>query len=256
MRTKLCMGASRSAPATSAMRLPKSAARNCGLLVSGATRVSATISAAVFNPRDHGAVALAARAYSNAAFAYGRAMVARSATSNLRGQFIQQFGVGLRIDFAPEQAGSAFDRELADFLAELFARPRALTRHFIMALRHQPLRFSGGGALGFLDNFVRALARHIHDLRRAIARFTKDFLGACLGFGQIFFALAGSGKPRGYLARALVHRAQNHRPHDLHREHDEGDEHEHLHDQREIDVHSRLLTSELAGRSFNASARR
>src|SRR5271169_6280722 len=179
------MAASRSAPATSAIRSPKSAALHCGLLVSAATRGSATICVAVFKPRDHSAVALASRAYSNAAFAYGRAMVARSATGNLRGQIVQQFRVRLGIDLAPEQARSAFDRKLADFLAELFTRPRAFAGHFIVGLRHQTLCLAGGGALGLLDDFIVALAGNVHDLPRAVARFADDFLGALLGLRQV-----------------------------------------------------------------------
>ena len=116
-------------------------------------------------------------------------MVARSATGNLGGELVQQLGVGLRIDFAPEQARGALDRELADFPAQALARARALARHFIVRLRHQALRLGRGRALGFLDDFVGALARLIDDLRRAVARLADDFLGACLGFAQILFAL-------------------------------------------------------------------
>ena len=42
--------------------------------------------------------------------------------------------------------------------------------------------------------------------------------------------------------------------HKFHREPDEDDKNEHLHDQREIDIHNRLLTS-TTGRTFSASAR-
>ena len=120
-------------------------------------------------------------------------MVARSATRDLGGQFVQQLGVGLRIDLAPEQARGALDRELAHFLAQALARARALARHLVVRLRHQALRLARGRALGFVDDFVRALARLIDDLRRAVARLADDFLGARLGFAQVLFAL---GWPR------------------------------------------------------------
>ena len=138
----------------------------------------------------------------------------------------------------PEQARGAFDRELADFLAQAFARARAFPRRFLVRLGDQPLRLGGGRALGLLDHFVRAFARLIDDVRRAVPRFADDRLRALVGLHQVLLALLGGGESRCDLARALFHRPQNHRPHELHREPDEGDEHEHLHDQREIDVHS------------------
>src|SRR5580698_1390141 len=102
------MDGSRAAPPTSAMMLTKSAWLHCGLLVRTARRGSSTICAAVFRPCDHSAKRPASRAYSKAAFAYGRAMVARSATGNLGGQFVQQLGMRLGIYFPAQQARRAF----------------------------------------------------------------------------------------------------------------------------------------------------
>src|ERR1700681_3195470 len=208
------------------MRSARSAAVNDGLLVSGATRGSATISAAVFSACDHAAKAFASRAYSNAAFAYGRAIVARSATRDLGRQFIQQFGVRLGIDLAFQQARSALDRELAYFPGQSFARMRTLPRRFSVCLSHQALRFARGGALGFLEDFVRTLARHVDDLRGAVARFADDAVGIVVRLRQILLALFGSGESGCNLACALVHRPQYHRPHEFHREPDEDDEHD------------------------------
>src|ERR1700722_12679324 len=106
------MPASSLAPATSITRPARSAAVSDGFLVSSATRGSATISLAVASACDHAARACASCAYSNAAFAYGRATVARSATRDLGCQFIEQLGVSLLIDLAPEQTRRSRDREL------------------------------------------------------------------------------------------------------------------------------------------------
>src|SRR4030081_1838793 len=188
------MSPSRFAPALSAMRPTRSACVHSGLFVSAAMRRSATIAAAAFNPCDHSASAFAGRAYSNAAFAYGRAMVARSATRNLCRQFIQQFGVSLRIDLALQQARRTLDRQLANFPRQALARPGRVSRHLVAGLRDQPLGFARGRALGFLDDFIGALAGLIDDLDCAVARLTDDFLGPRLGLLQITFALARRGQ--------------------------------------------------------------
>src|SRR3984957_6819480 len=97
------MPASNWAPATSLTKLTSCRVPHCGLLVSEATRGSAMISAASARPCDHSAKVCASRAYSNAAFAYGRAMVARSAIRDLGGQLLQQLCVGPGLDFASVQ---------------------------------------------------------------------------------------------------------------------------------------------------------
>src|SRR6185503_11335624 len=58
---------------------------------------------------------------------------------------------------------------------------------------------------------------------------------------QLLLALFGGGEPERNALRALFHRPEDHRPHELRREPDEQDEHDHLHDERERDVHCLLL---------------
>src|ERR1700731_1877239 len=107
-------------------------------------------------------------------------MVARSATRDLGRQLIQQLGVSLRIDLAFQQARRALDRELSYFLAQLFTRPRTLPRHFVPCLICEALGFVRRRALGFVDDFVRTLARQIDDLSGWVACFAVDFPGARL----------------------------------------------------------------------------
>src|SRR5208283_5792257 len=164
-----------------------------------AIRGSSTISAANSSPCDHRAKAFASRAYSNAAFAYGRAMVARSAMSDLGRQFVEQLGVSSRVDFALQQARCALHGELAHFLAQAFAGARTLARRFVARLGQQTLRLGGGRALGLVDHLVRALAGLVQNLRRPVARLAQDFLGARLGFGQVLFTLGGGGQTGGDL---------------------------------------------------------
>src|ERR1700722_17980050 len=188
------MPASSLAPATSITRPARSAAVSDGFLVSSATRGSATISLAVASACDHAARACASCAYSNAAFAYGRATVARSATRDLGCQFIEQFGVRLWVDFALEQARCALHREPAHFPSQAFAGMRTFSCRFGVSLSHQPLCFARGRGFGFLHHFVGTLARHVDDLRGAIARFADNDVGIVVRLCQFLLALFGSGQ--------------------------------------------------------------
>src|SRR5450755_4342711 len=125
-------------------------------------------------------------------------MVARSATCNLGRQSIQQLGVTPGIDLTLQQARGTRHRESAHFLPQALARSRGFTRHLILRLRQQALRFARGRSLGFLDDFIRALARLLDDLRRAITRFADDLLGARLGLVEVLFAFARSSQTVGY----------------------------------------------------------
>src|SRR5271165_6989867 len=194
---KFCMPASRFAPATSMMKPARADAVTSGSWASAWTRGSATTSHATWRPCDQAASEPAPRAYSNAALAYGRAMVARSATRHLGRQLIQQLRVSLRIDLAPDQARCTLDREPSHLMAQRFTRTGTFARRFIAPLREQPLRLGGGRALGVLDHLVGALARLIEDQRRPITRLAEDFLGAGLRFLQILFALGGGGQAFG-----------------------------------------------------------
>src|ERR1700727_1645564 len=99
------------------------------------------------------------------------------------------------------------------------------------------------------------MLRLVDDLSCPFARLAHDDLGTLICRGQVFLALLSGGKSCCDLARTLIHRPQDHRPYEFHREPDEDDEDEHLHDQREIDIHYRLLTS-VSGGTFTASNRK
>src|SRR5208283_5863308 len=116
-------------------------------------------------------------------------MVARSAISYLGRQFVEQLGMSFRVDLALEHARRALDGQLSHFLAQAFARTRALARRFVSRLRQQALRLGGRRTLGLVDHLVRALARLVENLRRPVARLADDLLGARLGFGQVLLAL-------------------------------------------------------------------
>ncbi|MNN36446.1 hypothetical protein D3C81_1503440 [compost metagenome] len=63
-----------------------------------------------------------------------------------------------------------------------------------------------------------------------------------LGLSQVGFALLGGGQAVGDFLAALVHRLRQRRPHEFHREPAQNEEHEHLENDRRVQIH---------GRSFN-----
>src|ERR1700744_6492823 len=112
----------------------------------------------------------------------------------------------------------------------------------------QPGAFGTGCPLGLLDHVVGAVLRLVDDLGGAFARLAHDDLGTLIGGCQVLFALLSGGKSCCDLASPLLHRVDDLGPHEFHRDHDERDEHDHLHEQREIDVHVRFLAGLVADR--------
>ena len=91
-----------------------------------------------------------------------------------------------------------------------------------------------------------------HDLGCAFARLADQGIGLDLRLRQGLLALVGGRQALRDLARALVHGTQDHRPHEPHREPDEDRKDEHLDDERQIEVHPRLLISIAAGLEAHA----
>src|SRR5215472_6133685 len=92
---------------TLAMSSANWSAENAGASISDARRGSAAASPAAIRNVDHSPSALPARAYSNAARAYGRATVDSSAielrAADLGGQLVEQRRVGLGVHFALQE---------------------------------------------------------------------------------------------------------------------------------------------------------
>jgi len=138
------------------MRLTRSAADHSGLLVSGATRGSATISAAVFSPCDH-SQGLSRRArYSNAAFAIRARDGGSLSHVRPRRQFVPARRESSDRSRVPTSAMHP-RRQLAHFSGQAFSHPAWFPRHFIARLIHQAPGFARCGALRFIDDFVRRL---------------------------------------------------------------------------------------------------
>src|SRR5579859_1537736 len=152
-------------------------------------------------------------------------MVARSATRDLGRQLVQQASVRARIDLAADEPRGPFHREPADFLAQAFARARALALGLLACLREHALALGGRGTLGLLDHLVGALARHVDDLGGAVPRLANDLLGARFGLAQILFALRRGGQTLRDSLLSGLDLLQQDRPQVLH--HQPGDEKEH-----------------------------
>src|SRR4051812_40946914 len=101
------------------------------------------------------------------AFAYGRAVVMRSAMvsshshaeSELRRELIEQFAVRLRIDFLLEHALGARDGQAHDLSAQCVTRPVALEVDLRLGAREGLLALEARGLARFLDDLVRLRAR-------------------------------------------------------------------------------------------------
>src|SRR6185437_2606308 len=162
--------------------------------------------------------------------------------SYLRRQLVDEIGVRTRIDLTLKKLRGRLHRDLRHFAAQALASMGRVQLDLLMRGSHESLTFGRRSALGLLDEVVGAVLCLVDDLRGALAGFTNDRLRLLARLGKRLLAfLAGSETLRD-LARTLFHGAENHRPHVFHREPDEGREDQHLNDERQIDVHSRLLT--------------
>ena len=105
----------------------------------------------------------------------------------------------LRIDLATEQAPRTAHGQPSDFLAQLFARPRSLQRHFLARFAHQALPFGDRGAARLIDQLGRPAIGLIDDLAGARMRFLDDLAGRAPGLGETLLGALGRGKSFGDL---------------------------------------------------------
>src|ERR1700730_8084366 len=205
-----------------------------------ATRGSLTTRAATLSASDQGSRRSWSRASSKAARAQGRAMVSRSAmvrVSDLGRELLEQVGVRACVDLAPEELGGRAHRDARHLTAQGFARPGGIELDLLVRGGDQARAFAARRALGLLHQIAGAVLRLVDDLVGALARLAHDGVGLAARRGELLLALLGGRESLRDLARALLHRVQDVRPDVLHRAEDQQGEHEHLHDQREIDVH-------------------
>src|SRR6266404_4539779 len=157
-------------------------------------------------------------------------MVSRSAmvrASDLRRELVEEIGVRAGVDLARQELGGGAHRDARHLTPQRLARARGVELDLLLRGRENARALAAGCALGLLHQIVGAMLRLLDDVAGALARFTND--GVRL--------VARRGEPLLDLARALLHGVQDVRPDEPHRAEDQQGEHEHLHDEREIDVH-------------------
>src|SRR6516164_8596536 len=170
-------------------------------------------------------------------------MVSRSAMacSDFLGELLEQVRVRTRVDLASEQLARGIDGDAGYLAAQALLGTRGVELDLLLRGRQDARAFRARRALGLLDQLVGAVLRVIDDLVGALARLADDGVGLVARLGQLLLAFLGGRQPLRDLALALIHRTENRRPDPLHRDEDERGEHEHLHDEREIDVHGAYL---------------
>src|SRR6267154_2292308 len=157
-------------------------------------------------------------------------MVSRSAmvrASDLRRELVEEIGVRAGVDLARQELGGGAHRDARHLTPQRLARARGVELDLLLRGRENARALAAGCALGLLHQIAGSVLRVIDDLAGALARLTND--GVRL--------VARRGEPLRDLARALLHGVQDVRPDEPHRAVDQQGEHEHLHDEREIDVH-------------------
>src|SRR6202521_5831340 len=161
--------------------------------------------------------------------------------SDLGRELVEKIGVRARVDLAPEELGGGAHRDAGHLTPQGFARARGLELDLLLRGRNQARGFAARGALGLLHQIAGAVLRLLDDVVGALARLAHDGVGLVARLGELLLALFGGRKSLCDLARALLHRVQDVRPDVPHRAEDQHSEHEHLHDEREIDVHGPYL---------------
>src|SRR5215831_17862499 len=154
-------------------------------------------------------------------------MVAVSAMSlDLALQLVEQLGVRLGVDLAPQDLLGTGDRELRHLLAQGFLRAHHLLVDVGLRRRDDAVGLGPRLRLGFLEHLRVALLGRCDDLAHAAARLRELLLGAL-----------ARGEPVGDRLLALLDGPRERRPDELDAEPDEQGERQALRDQREVDVH-------------------
>src|SRR5215469_6476739 len=183
-------------------------------------------------------------------------MVSRSAMavrSDLFGELLEQIGVRPRVDLTSQQLAGGTDGDAGHLAAQALLRTRGVQIDLLLRSRHDARGLRARRALGLLDHLVGAVLRVVDDLVGALAGLANDRVRLAARLRQLALAFLGGREPLRDLALAFIHRLEDWRPDPLHRDEDERGEHDHLHDEREIDVHGAYLPSAKA-RSLALSA--
>src|ERR1700744_3798117 len=158
------------------------------------------------------------------------------------------------VDFALQDLFSALDRESSDFAAQRFARLDDLLLRVRLRLREDASGFSLCLGLDFVSQRHCALFGVSNTLLAVVACLRQFLVDALVRGFQFCLALLSSRQTFGDLLRALVEGVDQRRPHELHREPREDQEHDHLRKQGCVEIHGVSLNvasseSETARRS-------
>src|SRR5688572_23645723 len=170
---------------------------------------------------------------------------------DLERELLQQVGVRLGVDLATEELAGARDRDQRDLAAQLLACAIGFQRHLVACIGQQPLTLRDRGAARLLDHLVRAAVGLLDDLVRLHARFLDDVGRTRLRFRQALLGSLGRDQPVRDLALARLDGGDQRRPHKLHRDPAEDQEHQRLDDQRCVEIHGTIsLALTVAGYAY------
>src|SRR4029079_2998949 len=190
-----------SSPAMPLTRSASCAGVTCGLPSNPCTCGSATTVAARCNPIDLAPSELSLRASAKMAFAYGLAVVMRSAIafllSELRRELVEQLAVRLGVDFAFQDALGTGDSEAHDLAPQLVARAIALELDLRLGRGQRLLTFETGGRVSCVADLVGTRLRLRFDRDGAGTGFLDHGFSAAAGLRQVLLALFGGGETGG-----------------------------------------------------------
>ena len=146
--------------------------------------------------------------------------------------------MGGRVHFATEQLAGALNCQSGHFSAQLAAGAGRVDGDGVAGSGHHTVRFCGGGALGLVDQRVRATVSLVDDLGRLHTRFLDDLRGLSLGVVEVLLATIGGGEAVGDLLLPFLDGAHDVRPTERHDEPGHREERETLDDQRNADIHA------------------
>src|SRR5215831_4309067 len=165
-------------------------------------------------------------------------MVAVSAMSlDLALQLVEQLGVRLGVDLAPQDLLGTGDRELRHLLAQGFLRAHDFLVDVGLRRRDDAVGLGPGLRLGFLEHLRVALLGRGDDLADAASRFRELLVRALARGLELLLTALACGEAVGDGLLAFLDGPGKRRPDELDAEPDEQGERQALRDQREVDVH-------------------
>src|SRR5690606_30312221 len=166
-----------------------------------------------------------------------------AASSDLRGQLVEQRLVRVRIDLAADHPLGTGHGQRTELAAQLLAG--AVGGRLDLRLRRGLLPGGLGQRVvaGLVDDLVGAGMCLLDDLVGLGARLAEDLVAALLRLREFLLAQVGRGEALGDLALPLLDRVHQRRPDELHGEPDEQREADHLHEECVVQVHVELRRS-------------